>query len=395
MADQVIPEIVKIAVDERVQVLAIAGDLFDGGGRTSLEHCAKLLQKPFQELLGRGINIVVIPGNHDQLQLFEVLRAALNINPPRSDARLEIFTRPGVRAIGDVQVVGMPYLTYRQLDDILRAEGTPITADTDLRSPDLAWVYANVIQALKKPEKLNPERPAVLLGHFAVTGAQYVSSNGPDEPYPGYEANYVDLTVNRDELLNNDQVPQYNALGHMHNAQQVPETTVPTYYSGAPDRFDKRDAKREPQVLLIDVPDRGRVVVQSRPVTCATPAINEAISSSEGLRALATRLGDEGCRRVIGDLAIEVANPGDFDLLCQEAFSLFPRLAEAGAVQPRLPGAAATKFEDTESYTRIENPRAVVAHYLAEAYKAEPRRPYLTAALDKIMETLNAQGGQQ
>jgi DNA repair exonuclease SbcCD nuclease subunit len=43
LTDYVIPEIVDIALRERVELAVIAGDILDGFGRSSLDLCAKLL----------------------------------------------------------------------------------------------------------------------------------------------------------------------------------------------------------------------------------------------------------------------------------------------------------------------------------------------------------------
>jgi DNA repair exonuclease SbcCD nuclease subunit len=110
LMDHIIPEIIGIALGEKVNLLIIAGDIFDGFDRKSLDLCTKLLREPLKTLLTAGVHVAMIPGNHDNWPMFQLLDAALKINPVSDKAQLLIFTSPMVYPLNEVQIMGMPYL---------------------------------------------------------------------------------------------------------------------------------------------------------------------------------------------------------------------------------------------------------------------------------------------
>jgi len=389
LTEYVIPEIVDIALRERVELAVIAGDILDGFGRSSLDLCAKLLRKPIKRLLEADVHVALIPGNHDSRPLFRLLEAALDINPLSERAQLVIFTEPGLHRFGPVQVIGIPYLAAHHFRQILTKQNISLPLEADLQNQTLSVQYESVLRAVKQT-KLDGRRPALLIGHFSVSGSRLRDDNG-DEPksYAGFETSYArDLVISREALLSSDQVPQYNALGHMHLGQSVPETVVPTYYAGAPDRFERGEERYEPRVLLADLPEEGAVEVVSIPLKAATPFIDEVISDRDELRALSDRVGKSLSARVLGDLVIKVDDIVDYPSLRDEAYDLFPRLREANTVRPEAPGSALpVKFETTSDYAQIAEPRAVFDEFLTSGF-SEEQIPHLQKALDTILGEL-------
>jgi DNA repair exonuclease SbcCD nuclease subunit len=388
LRDHVIPEIVDIALDNHVGLVVVAGDILEGFGRRSLQLCSMLLRRPIKKLLQAGVHVALIPGNHDNSALFRLLQAALDISPLSETGQLVIFTEPGDHRFGPIQVLGMPYLTLRNFASWLTEQRTSVPVEGDLQNQTLSLLVENTILALKH-QCLTVGCPAVLLGHFAVSGTSLTTDDvGDARPYAGFETSYArDLVVSRDALLNSDQTPQYNALGHMHRAQQVPETVVPTYYAGAPERFDRGEADYEPRVLVVDLPESGAPQVASVSIDSATPFIREMISSREELLALADRVGQDLSHRALGDLTIKVADLVDYPPLRDEAYDLFPRLREANTVRPDSPETRATvRFEASSDYARIADHTVVFRDYFKQF--AEEDRPHLSKALDTILEEL-------
>lgn len=388
LRDHVIPEIVEIALQHQVQLVVVAGDILEGFGRESLNLCSLLLRQPIKHLLEAGVNVALVPGNHDNRSLFRLLEAALNISPLSATAQLVIFTEPGAHHFHPIQVLGMPYLTLRNFAAWLADEGISVPLEGDLQNQTLSLLLERAIQAMKERHLTN-QSPALLIGHFAVSGSSFLSADhGDDRSYAGFETSYAqDLVINRDTLLNSDQVPQYNALGHMHLGQQVPETVVPTFYAGAPDRFDRGERDYQPRVLVVDLPDRGSVEVVSVPIQSATPFVNEVISSTAELLALADRLGAGLSQRVLGDLVIKIGDISDYAPLCDQAYDLFPRLKEANTVRPDAPESSPLpKFEASPDYARIAD-YSVVFHEFFATF-AEQDRPHLARALDTILQEL-------
>ena len=389
LEDHVIPEIIDVALRERVELVVVAGDVLDGFGRASLKLCAKLLRRPIRRLLEAGVHVALIPGNHDNRPLFRLLEAALNISPLSAQAKLVIFTEPALCYFGEVQVIGMPYLTAHHFRWLLANQRVTFPMKAALQNQTLSVQYERVLQAMKETE-LDGRQPAMLIGHFSVSGSTLqLGDNDDQRGYAGYETSYArDLVISREALLNSDQVPQYNALGHMHLGQSVPETVAPTYYAGVPDRLERSEEKYQPRVLLVDLPDKGKVEVTSVPLGHTTPFINESISDRTGLRALAESLGQEASKRALGDLIIKVEDIADYSSLRDEAYELFPRLREANTVRPETPELRTPiKFEDTPEHTKIVNPRATFDEFFSSSFPQE-RKPRLQKALDTILREL-------
>lgn len=388
LTDHIIPEIVQIALAEQVELMVVAGDIFDGFGRKSLNLCANLLRDPLKKLLEAGVNVALIAGNHDSSQMFELLQAALNINPLSKRAKLFIFTKPSLQVCDGVQLIGVPYLALHKLKRLLATKKINLPVEDDLQNKVLSRQYERILQIIKE-KKLNSGKPAVLIGHFSVSGAKLrLESSQEQKSYWGYETSYAtDLTISREALLASDQIPQYNALGHIHLAQSVPETVVPTYYAGAPDYFERGQEKYQPQVLLVDLPERGKVNVSPVFLKSTTPFINKTLTNTAELRALADELGDKACRRVLGDIRIKVADIVDFPPLRDEAYRLFPRLQKANTVRVETPKEASVRFEATDDYAQIAKPRLVLNEYLGQNFSDE-ELPRLQKALDMILEEL-------
>jgi exonuclease SbcD len=389
LTECVIPEIVNTAVQEEVGLVVIAGDILDGFGHESLSLCAMLLRKPVKQLLDANIHVALIPGNHDNWPVFRLLDAALNINPLSEGAQLVIFTEPGLHHFDNVQVIGMPYLAHHHFKRLLAKQNIRFPVESDLQNQILSRQYESVLHAIKK--RLDGRRPAVLIGHFSVSGSKFRPEDDQDQTsYAGYETSYArDLRVSREALLSSDQTPQYNALGHMHLAQSVPETVVPTCYAGSPDRFDRGEKSYQPRVLLIDLPEHGEVQVRSVILKNTTPFINEVISDERELRALADRLGQEASKRVLGDLVIQVEEITDYPVLRDEAYNLFPRLKAANTVRPETPETyTPIKFESTSDYEQIADPKVVFGNYFSRGF-SEDQISHLENALDNILRELS------
>jgi len=389
LRDHVIPEIIDIALQERVGLVVIAGDILDGFGRASLNLCAMLLRRPIRRLLEAGVHVALIPGNHDSRPLFRLLEAALNISLLSGRGQFAIFTEPGLRYFDKVQVIGMPYLAAHHFRQLLASQSITFPMEADLQNQTLSVQYERVLQAIKET-KLDGREPAILIGHFSVSGSKLqLEDNDDQRSYAGYETSYArDLVISREALLNSDQTPQYNALGHIHLGQSVPETVVPTYYAGVPDRLERSEEKYQPRVLLVDLPDKGKVEVTPVLLSNTTPFINETISNRTGLRALADSFGKEASKRALGDLIIKVEDIVDYSSLRDEAYELFPRLREANTVRPETPESKMPiKFEATTDYAQIANPTAVFDEFFSSSF-SEEQKPRLQKALDTILREL-------
>lgn len=384
LIEYVIPEIIHIAKNEQVELVMVAGDILDGFGRDSLKHCAKLLRRPIRDLLESGINVAMIPGNHDNWPLFRVLDSILDINPLSESGQFIIFTEPRIHDLENLQIVGVPYLGAHNLANLITSQGLSFPVEPELQTKALATQYERILAELKRT--LDFKRPAVLIGHFSVGGVR--TGIDDDSGYPGYETSYArDLRLSQDSLLNSDQVPQYNALGHIHLGQQVQDTVTPTYYSGSPDRFDLGEENYKPHVLIIELPVVGVPVVEKAYIKSATPFIREVVSSNEQLQDIAEKHDEKIRPRVLGKIHVEVEDKTEFVSIRDAAYEFFPRLKKTRTVTHHSPQDDKEILVDPESdYAKFANPRLMFDAYFQKFL--EDKIPSLNEAIDMILSEL-------
>ena len=265
-------------VEEAVDVLVVAGDLFD----TSNPSAAA--QQLLYGFLGRlraqhpRTRIVLVGGNHDsaaRLDAAEPLLSALDIRmvgclPYRGDGHgladldLErlLVPLPDVHGVVQAWIAAVPYLRPADFPDELSALPMPEAT---------AGLYTYLSAALQQ------RGAAVCLatGHCFVMGSD--RSEGSER-----------VLVGGAESLGADCFPPafaYVALGHLHKPQVIDGRL---YYSGAPLPFDLGEGDYKSRVLLIEVENGAIGGVRSLPLPRWTellvlPAKTEAFSVDEVL----------------------------------------------------------------------------------------------------------------
>jgi exonuclease SbcD len=161
-----------------------------------------------------------------------------NVTVGRIEEVHQIFTD-----MGKVQVVTVPYPMRSRLLNSVECRGMSMSElDNALRQ-----VISANIEALKT--KLNPNLPAVLLGHFSVSGAVYGSERAV--------LLGSDVSVQKSVLA--DPVFDYVALGHIHKHQNLTADlsgTPPVIYSGSLSRVDFGEEKEDKGFCWVEL-DRG------------------------------------------------------------------------------------------------------------------------------------------
>ena len=220
---------VDLAIAEKVDVVLIAGDLFDSNTqpRRSVERVAAELKR----LVGASIRIVITPGTHDVYDRSSIYRAhdlkALAGSTPEDDL-LTVLTpeRPAVVLEHcDLLVVGRVFPTKR-------APHSPL-ADLDLSGDDRAtWKVGLLHAAIAIPDRTDRDEVVITTDEVASSGLDYL------------------------------------ALGHWHSAQQGKAGPVTYAYAGAPEPVAV-DQDRAGKVLLVSLDREGatrRVTVEERVV---------------------------------------------------------------------------------------------------------------------------------
>jgi exonuclease SbcD len=223
---QRLDDLIDYGLEREVDLVVFSGDAFKT--RDPNPTYQRAFARRVKRLADAGVPVVLLVGNHDipamaqkasSVDIFHTL-AVPHVIVGRVEAVHHIETRRG-----PVQVVTFPYPVRGRLLSREEYRGLSM-ADLDqaLRS-----VVTDLIEALKA--ELDPQVPAVLSGHFSVSGAVW-----------GSERSVMlgrDVVVPKSALA--DPAFDYVALGHIHRHQNLTEGepgAPPVVYAGSLERID-------------------------------------------------------------------------------------------------------------------------------------------------------------
>lgn len=243
-------------IEEDVDALLIAGDVFDGANPSA--EAQQALYDFLAETRQRrpGLDIILIGGNHD--------------SAARLDAPNSVLRELGIRVVGglprdggaiDMERVIVP-LRDRQGEisawvaavPFLRASDLPAIDAEDRLIAGVRRVYEEVLDAARTHRQ---ERHAlVAMGHCYMAGAE-VSSHS-ERRILGGNRHALPIDVFSKDFA-------YVALGHMHLAQTVGGREQ-VRYSGSPIPLSLGEASYRHQVCLVDLDGPALTAVRSLPV---------------------------------------------------------------------------------------------------------------------------------
>lgn len=224
----------RLCEEVRPDVVVIAGDVYDRGAPAA--GAVELLSRLLTGLTDRGIQVLLVPGNHDSPQRLafgrELLaREGLHIAPP--------LAAPGMLSrvtladeFGPVDFWLMPYLFPALASDALGVE---------LRDYDAA------VRAVLAAQPMDRTRRNVLVAHQNVTVGGTEAERGGSETMVG-GVGQVDVSA-FDGF-------DYVALGHIHAGYALGRPTV--RYAGSPLCYhfnETRQAAKGP--LLVELGEKG------------------------------------------------------------------------------------------------------------------------------------------
>lgn len=229
-----IDEIVRIAVEKKVDGVIIAGDVLDDGNSASQET-TKLLDGLFVALADNDLETYVIAGNHD------------------SDTRLEyakdFFSTRGIHIVGVFTGEAVRY--SRQDGDVpvdiyLLPFIKPVHARKAFQDESITDYESAVRAAIAHSEFVDGHK-RILVTHQFVTG----NSGGPETR--GSEKVYVGGTENVSYTAFDGF--DYVALGHIHSHQHMGRDAV--VYSGTPLKYSSSEADDHKCAVLVTIDASG------------------------------------------------------------------------------------------------------------------------------------------
>ncbi len=357
-------ELCRYIDQHEVDVLLVAGDVFDEYRSEALARIIARLARLLTPRIEAGLSCVFIAGNHDREHVFPLLRGLQELVAPGGQHRVIFAHRPALAQVSSrsgetMQLVLLPYPTPVRYD----------LADQRWPSPDakrqaLAEAARDRIQELAQEAKQDGRGlPTVLCGHFLVRGVR--------------EGLYQ-LTEQEDVPVERGDLPAYAyvALGHIHKSQTVGAPYV--RYSGSIERMDRGEALDRKQALLVELGRSGLHGVKELPLD-ATPFAHVQASSEAGLEAAAAGMAQP--QRTLVSLSLSLRREQSLGALQARARQLFPRLY--GPPEVRWVDGPAPARPDLE-VDRRDVP-GTVRSYLRMAVKDDPDAEALLQAAEELL----------
>jgi exonuclease SbcD len=357
--EAVLGEIAGIARREAVDLVIVAGDLFDSA--TPSPEAERIVYRGLLDLAAGDRPVIVVAGNHDSAQrlgavapLSEAsgIHVAAAVRPPDDGGVVDIAAG-GERA----QVALLPFPSQRYV----------VTADL-LLSGDAADAHAayadRVVRILGAlTERFRADTINLVVAHLMVMGG--AMGGGERGAHTVFDY-WVPATAF-------PAAAQYVALGHLHRRQQL-AGPAPLHYCGSPLQLDFGETANEPAVNVVDVHP-------------GLPADVRTVTLTAGLRL-------RTLRGTLADVVDSAGDAADDHLrvvldepsragLADEVRSRLPNTVEVVLAPPNDAGAPPTSDPDRLRRT----PHDLLTEYLGE-HDAHDER--VVALFDELADDLIA-----
>lgn len=347
-----VERVLEIAERESVDVLLVAGDIFECRTRQTAHEVTKRLSQILSPHIGRGLRVILLPGNHDDRIHFRMMRALLELEHGCCERIRVVSDRDDfLFEMAGVQFAALPYPAGEILEKYGELPGDSATGAAE-RNKSRSAILADLVRDLTA--MLRPGVPAVFITHINVEGVATES---------GKELNYdQDINLALKALPHN---VSYIALGHIHQQQQIKSHPIPCFYSGSFDRMDFGEWQEKKGVLVVDIPEGGAAATVTPLPLDTTPFYDIHVTSAE-LDGLAEAYAADRERAFVR-LTVERA-PGDDAIVLQRlARQTFPRLVDGVRWSgEHAPSGGVFAPLDARDYGQT------VEDYLNERFAAEP-----------------------
>lgn len=227
----VLDQIVAIAQSEQVDVVLIAGDIYDRAIPPA--SAVTLVDEVFNRLVNDlGIPLIVIAGNHDGPQRLgfasrQLAKAQLYIAGQLTVEPQSVVLKD---QHGEVVFYPIPYADPATVRDVF--------SDENIRTHNQAM--ARILKAL--PE--HGQQRSVAMGHCFLAGGLDCDSERP-------------LSVGGADQVSPQHFTDFNyvAMGHLHRQQQQGAETI--RYSGSPLKYSFSEEQHEKSITIVDLDAEG------------------------------------------------------------------------------------------------------------------------------------------
>jgi len=365
-----VDDVVAFAEENDADLAIFAGDAFKS------RHPSPTHQREFARRVKRLAEIcpvVLLVGNHDlpamtqkasSVEIFRTLEVP-NVVVGRTDSVHWVETKRG-----PVQVATVPYPMRQRLLAREDAAGATIAQIDNMLEGVVGTVIANLAQ------EVDPSVPAVLTGHFSVSGAQY-----------GSERSVMlgrDVTVLKSALM--DTIWDYVALGHIHFHQNLTANdrdAPPVVYSGSLERVDFGEEGDPKGFCWVEL-ERGNtgwqfVEVAARPfVTVRADARN----TDDPTQVVLNAIGRHDVSGAVVRVLVDTTPENDALVRRRDIETALAEAAHIAAIQHEVEFVARTRLDGAspESLTPME----LLERYLLGKETSPERAEVLMAHADAL-----------
>ncbi|MEH6626917.1 MAG: exonuclease SbcCD subunit D [Motiliproteus sp.] len=245
----VLEQIVALVADKQVEVVLIAGDIYDRSvpPAAAVELLDQILNRICCDL---RVPVILIPGNHDSAERLNFGSRHLKGGGLHIIGQLQKMLDPVVLesvnqdSPHQVAFYGIPYADPALVRDRLEVE---------VSSHDQAM--ALLCERIKQQHQQSPfsQLPAVVLSHCFIDGGEGCESERP-------------LSIGGADRVSADHFGAfaYSALGHLHGPQYKGRET--TRYSGSILKYSFSEQHQQKSVTLVDINAAGETHIEKLPL---------------------------------------------------------------------------------------------------------------------------------
>jgi exonuclease SbcD len=359
--------LVQVARDEDVDVVLVAGDVFETAAPTA--KAQGLVMRTLLALREDGRQVVVIAGNHDNAALLDAVyrpvlgELGLHVlgTPKRPEAGgvLALRTKGGEQ----VKVAALPFLSHRYA---VRAAEIMLHEFAE-HSLDYAQRVSEIVRLLTKG--FTADAVNLCMAHATLLGGRRGGGEREVQTSLDYELPASMFPA----------AAHYVALGHLHRQQEI-SGPCPVFYSGSPLAIDFGEEANEPAALIVTAEPGIRADARPVPITggrrlrTLRGTLDQVISEGE-------QTGDAYLRVVLA----EPSRAGLGDLVRDKLPNTLEVMLD-DAHRPR-PGA-----RDGDRPSRIgRSPLELFGDYLSEQNVDDPR---ITAMFAELLDEVTGDSGE-
>ncbi|MFB4165882.1 exonuclease SbcCD subunit D [Alteribacillus sp. JSM 102045] len=248
-------ELETIIKDEKIDVLLMAGDVFDSVNPPAAAE--ELFYDTIASLSKKyNIPIIIIAGNHD--------------HPERLAAARKMARNQGIYILG---YPGKESLTVPVKEEVLQIGALPYPSESRMQAvftrsseeQSLRNAYNDQIKNIFKQltHSFKKEHVCIAMSHIFVAGGASSDSERPIEVGGAYTVSPYSLPDN----------VQYTALGHLHRPQNIHQAKGMARYSGSPLAFSFSETGYSKSVTIVDIKAQHTPSIKEIPLSCGKPLV--------------------------------------------------------------------------------------------------------------------------